>query len=106
MISGSGYLLQPFPLNDAIDVFNRPALLELRRAARLQSVIKTTFSRSNPVPRGQATVIRSFVRPHPKMANNERSRVTSFLPISNPSPISSRLGHQKVHWERVRTLKA
>jgi len=106
MISGSGYLLQPSPLNDAIDVFNRSALLELRRAARLQSVIKTSFSRSNPVPRGQATVIRSFVRPHPKMANNERSRVTSFLPISNPSPISGRLGHQKVHWERVRTLKA
>ncbi len=52
MNGGQGYLLQPNPLNDAIDVFDRPALLELRRAARLQPVIKTSFSRSNPVPRG------------------------------------------------------
>ena len=29
--------------------------------------------------------------------------MTSFLPTSNPSPISGRLGHQKVHWERSRT---
>ena len=43
-------------------MFDRPALLELRRAARLQPVIKTSFSRSNPVPRGQATVIRPSVR--------------------------------------------
>jgi hypothetical protein len=99
----SGYLLQPNPLNDAIDVFNRHALLELRRAARLQSVIKTSFSRSNPVPRGQATVIRPFVRDAPKDTNNERSRVTGFLPTSDPSPISGRLGHRKVHRERFRT---
>ena len=38
-----------------------------------------------------------------KAANNERSRATSFLPTSNPSPISGRLGHQRVHWERSRT---
>ena len=50
--SGQGYLLQPNPLNDAIDVFDRSALLEPRRAAHLQSVIKTSFSRSNPVPCG------------------------------------------------------
>jgi hypothetical protein len=99
----SGYLLQPNPLNDAIDVFNRHALLELRRAARLQSVIKTSFSRSNPVPRGQATVIRSLVRDAPKDTNNERSRVTGFPPTSDPSPISGRLGHRKVHRERFRT---
>ena len=37
------------------------------------------------------------------MANNERSRATGFLPNSNPSPISGRLGHQKVHRERSRT---
>ena len=43
-------------------MFDRSALLELRRAARLQSVFKTSFSRLNPVPRGQATVIRSSVR--------------------------------------------
>ena len=29
--------------------------------------------------------------------------MTSFPPTSNPSPISGRLGHQKVHWERSRT---
>ena len=50
------------PSHDAIDVFDRPALLELRRAARLQSIFKTSFSRSNPGPRGQATAIRSSVR--------------------------------------------
>lgn len=91
--------------HDAIDVFDRSALLELRRAARLQSVIKTSFSRSNPVPRGQATVIRSSVRSAPKDANNEGSRVTSFPPTSNPSPISGRLGHRKVHRERSRTFQ-
>ena len=41
-----------------------------------------------------------------KAANNGRSRATSFLPTSNPSPISGRLGHQKVHWERARTPRA
>lgn len=54
-----GYLLQPSLLNNAIDVFDKSALLELRRAAHLQLVFKTSFSRLNPVPRGQATVIRS-----------------------------------------------
>ena len=29
--------------------------------------------------------------------------MTSSLPTSNPSPISGRLGHQRVHWERSRT---
>ncbi len=33
----SGYLLQPMLSNDAIDVFDKTALLELRRAVRLQS---------------------------------------------------------------------
>jgi hypothetical protein len=32
-----GYLLQPNQSNDAIDVFDKTALLELRRAVRLQS---------------------------------------------------------------------
>lgn len=57
-----GYLLQPSPINHAIDVFDPVTLLELRRAALLCQIFKTSFSRSNPVPRGQATVIRSFVR--------------------------------------------
>ena len=37
------------------------------------------------------------------LVNNERSRVTSFLPTSNPSPISGRLGLQRVRRERART---
>ena len=65
--------------------------------------LKTSFSRSNPVPRGQATVIRSFIRGNPKDTNNQQSRVTSFLPTPNPSPISGRLGLQRVHRERART---
>lgn len=44
-------------LHDAINVFDKPALLELRRAAHLQLVFKTSFSRSNPGSRGQATTI-------------------------------------------------
>jgi hypothetical protein len=36
-ISRQGYLLQPHQTNDAIDVFDKTALLELRRAVRLQS---------------------------------------------------------------------
>ena len=52
MPAGRATFYNPNPLNDAIDVFDRSALLEPRRAAHLQSVIKTSFSRSNPVPRG------------------------------------------------------
>lgn len=98
-----GYLLQPGQSNNAIDVFDRSALLELRRAARLQSIFKTSFSRSNPVPRGQATVIRSFIRRYPKAPNNQRSRATSFLPPSSPSTTSGRLGHPWVHRNWART---
>jgi hypothetical protein len=36
-VSRQGYLLQPHQTNDAIDVFDKTALLELRRAVRLQS---------------------------------------------------------------------
>ncbi len=38
--SSQGYLLQPRPFVDAIDVFDRSALLELRRAAHLQPVLR------------------------------------------------------------------
>ena len=34
-------------------------------------IFKTSFSRSNPVPRGQATVIRCAVRQGPKPSNND-----------------------------------
>ena len=37
---GQGYLLQPSQSNNAINVFDRSALLELRRAARLQPVLR------------------------------------------------------------------
>ena len=57
----TSYLLQKVR-HDAINVFDLDTLLELRRAVHLCQIIKTSFSRSNPVPRGQATVIRSFVR--------------------------------------------
>jgi hypothetical protein len=98
----SGYLLQP-DHSDAIDVFDKSAFLELRRAAHLQLVFKTSFSRLNPVPRGQATVIRPFIRRGPKATNNERSRATSFLPTSSPSPGSGRLGPHKDHQNWART---
>ncbi len=52
MPAGRATFYNPNPLNDAIDVFDRSALLEPRRAARLQSIFKTSFSRSNPVPCG------------------------------------------------------
>src|SRR5689334_18500811 len=58
-----GYLLQPSQSNNAINVFDRSALLELRRAVRLQSVFKTSFSRLNPGPRGQATAIKPSSEP-------------------------------------------
>ena len=101
--NGPGYLLQPSLINNAIDVFDPVTLLELRRAAHLCQIFKTSFSRSNPVPRGQATVIRSFIRGNPKDTNNERSRVTSFLPTSGSSFVSSRLDHPRRHWNRLRT---
>lgn len=97
-----GYLLQPDPLNDAIDVFDRPALLELRRAARLQSILR-------PASRDQIRdrAVRQRPSGHPpeasEDANNKRPRATSFLPTSNPSPVSGRLDPRKVHRERART---
>ena len=87
-------------------MFDKSALLELRRAAHLQLVFKTSFSRSNPVPRGQATVIRPSIRGNPKDTNNQRSRVTSFLPTSGSSFVSGRLDHPRHHWNRLRTLQA
>ena len=70
------------------------------------SGLKTSFSRFDPIPRGQATVIRSFIRRRPKAPNNKRSRATSFLPTSSPSTISGRLGHPWFHKNWARTLWA
>ncbi len=72
-------------------------------SSSLVSGLKTSFSRYDPIPRGQATVIRSFIRRYPKAANNKRSRATSFLPTSSPSPISGRLGHPWDHQNWART---
>lgn len=69
----------------------------------LAACLKTSFSRLDPIPRGQATVIRSFIRRYPKAANNKRSRVTSFLPPSSPSFVSGRLDHPRHHWNWART---
>lgn len=98
--SKSGYLLQP-DHSDAIDVFDKSALLELRRAAHLQLVFKTSFSRLNPGSRGQATII-SNPSEAPK-CQQRTTRATGFLPTSDPSPRSGRLGHHKVHQDRART---
>ena len=78
------------PSHDAIDVFDRSALLELRRAVRLCQVFKTSFSRCDPGPRGQATAISKssepFLRTSPSKRQQRPTRVTSFLPI--PAPLS------------------
>lgn len=82
-IQQSGYLLQP-DHSDAIDVFDKSALLELRRAAHLQLVFKTSFSRLNPGSRGQATII-SNPSEATKVTNNERpERQASYLPPTLP----------------------
>ena len=67
--------------------------------------LKTSFSRYDPIPRGQATVIRSLIRRCPKATNNKRSRATSSLPTSSPSTISGRLGHPWFHKNWARTSR-
>ena len=47
-------------------------------SSSLVSGLKTSFSRLDPIPRGQATVIRSSVRCSPKTANNTRQTATRF----------------------------
>ena len=80
-----GYLLQPHQSNNAIDVFDRITLLELRRAVRLCPIFKTSFSRLNPVPRGQATVIRLLIRQCQRhRTTNNPERQASFLPPVPP----------------------
>jgi hypothetical protein len=51
----------------------------------LAACLKTSFSRLDPIPRGQATVIKSSVRCLPKRANNnDPERQASFLPPAPP----------------------
>ena len=88
-----GYLLQPSQSNNAIDVFDLIALLELRRAARLHQVLRPA---SRDWIRYRAVRQRPSSRPSdasPRAYKQQRPRVTSFLPTSNPSTISGRLGH-------------
>ena len=99
-IQQSGYLLQP-DHSDAIDVFDKSASMELRRAAHLQLVFKTSFSRLNPGSRGQATII-SNPSEAPK-CQQRTTRATGFLPTSSPSPRSGRLGPHKDHQNWART---
>jgi hypothetical protein len=113
-IQQSGYLLQPAH-SDAIDVFDKSASMELRRAAHLQLVFKTSFSRLNPVPRGQATVIRSFIRGD--RSHQQRTIQSDKLPTylqlftrfrpARPSQGSSELGSdmgQIPHLEASRSI--
>jgi hypothetical protein len=77
-----GYLLQPSQSNNAIDVFDRITLLELRRAVRLCPIFKTSFSRLNPGPRGQATAIKSSVRCKPEgmqTTTTQSDKLPSYL---------------------------
>ena len=98
-----GYLLQPSQINDAIDVFDKSALLELRRAAHFTACHKTSFSRLNPGSRGQATII-SNPSEAPK-CQQRTTRATGFLPTSRPSPGSGRLGPHKDHQNWARTSR-
>lgn len=51
----------------------------------LAACLKTSFSRLDPIPRGQATVIKSSVRRCPKATNNnDPERQASYLPQSFP----------------------
>ena len=52
----------------------------------LAACLKTSFSRSNPVPRGQATVIRPSIRSTQRVPTIDGpERQASFLPPSPPS---------------------
>ena len=85
-----GYLLQPSQSNNAIDVFDRICFIgRLRRCSSLAGpIFKTSFSRLDPIPRGQATVNhRSSVRCIPKDATKQQhdpERQASFLPPVPP----------------------
>jgi hypothetical protein len=96
-----GYLLQPHQSNNAIDVFDRITLLELRRAVHLCPIFKTSFSRLNPGPRGQATAIKSSVRCKPEglqTTTTQSDKLPSYLQSlhhirpARPSMVSQELG--------------
>ena len=79
-----GYLLQPSQSNNAIDVFDKSALLELRRAAHFTACLKTSFSRLNPGSRGQATIISKPSEADPRKdqptTTDQSDKLPSYLP--------------------------
>ena len=96
-----GYLLQPSLLNNAINVFDPVTLLELRRAAHLCQILRPASRdqiRDRAV-RQRSSVIRQKCQRH----QQRTTRVTGFLPTSDPSVISSRLDLQKHHQDQART---
>ena len=76
----SDYLLQS-DRHDAIDVFGMVPSKMSRRATS-GPYLKTSFSRSNPRMRGQATSTRTAIRQKPKLPNNHRSLRHRGLPRS------------------------
>lgn len=94
-----GYLLQPSQFNNAIDVRSGPYR---SYAEQLQGrIIKTSFSRSNPVPRGQATVIRPSVR---GAKRHQQQTIQSDKPSSRSLFAQGQLDHprlKKQDWLRT-----
>ena len=124
----SGYLLQP-DHSDAIDVFDRIALSELRRAAHLRPILRPASrdqirdravrQRSSDVPSEiffRSRFVRTF-GPRSAGAPNDWRRPCGLpmldqqlntqsdkLPSSpGPSFVSGRLDHQRHHKDRLRT---
>jgi hypothetical protein len=86
----TGYLLQPALL--MMPSTCSTSLLDWGHAERpaCKLVFKTSFSRCDPGPRGQATAISKssepFFRTSPSKRQQRPTRVTSFLPL--PAPLS------------------
>lgn len=117
------------PSHDAIDVFDRSALLELRRAARLQSILRPASrdqirdravrQRPSDVPseifsltrvrtfrsslRGGAKRLATAYRPTQTSGQQLNIQSDKLPTYSDPSFVSGRLGHQRHHWNRHRT---
>lgn len=98
-----GYLLQPSQ-SDTIDVFDRPALLEPRRAVRLQPVLRpASRDLSGDARSGNTNQARTPEGRSEEHPNNDHAHKTSFLPTSSPSSISGRLDHPWFHKDWART---
>lgn len=84
-------------------MFDRSALLELRRAARLQSVLRPASRdqiRWRAVRQRQSSTVSQMKA---KAFKQQQCLGTSFLPTSGSSFVSGRLDHQRHHWNRLRT---